>query len=68
MAKPYKSLTPNPDGDFGETCKIELDFDRAIATLIDHGCDSESVADFLSEHSDESAAITLGELRDFLGY
>ena len=68
MAKPYKSLTISEDDDFAEMCKTVLNFDRALATILDHGSDSEGVNDFLNERADKAAPITLGELREYLGY
>ena len=55
---PYRSLNPSSPAALATI----LDTARAVATVIDHGVDA---AEFFAECA---LPVTLGDLRNFLGY
>jgi hypothetical protein len=64
-ALPYPSLCVPMDAD-EELLETELQAARVAATIRDHGCDPD---DFWAERTKADAEpVTLGELRDWLGY
>lgn len=67
MPKPYQSISLSEDDqDDSEVLATVLDYGRALATVVDHGGD---VDDFFAERGKRwREPVTLGELRDFLGY
>jgi hypothetical protein len=67
MSKPYKSVSlSEEDQDDAAVLATVLDYGRALATVTDHGAD---VDEFLTERGERwREPVTLGELREFLGY
>jgi hypothetical protein len=63
QARPYRSLTISEDDQWDKVCSTILDDRRVAATIIDHGADP---GEFWDEHHGDY--VTLGQLRDWLGY
>lgn len=68
MAKPYKSISVTDDMIDDGVLDTILDTDRVAATVRDHGIDANEFWAETGRLDGNREPITLGELRDFLGY